>query len=246
MRYQPPLSAALDHLSSPSSAIPAAAKRCADTRTLLPPRRAPRLLPPTPSDLELVARITRLRPGRTATLLDEIGGLHGLVQATEPELRAHGVGIQAARDLLDAIDLGRRTVGAAPRRGRKLAAASDVFEHLRARLASNPVEEFWVVAMDVRQRGLFENCLARGSLTGVEVHPRDVFRPLIRAAAAIAIFCHNHPSGDPEPSLQDIRLTARLRETGELCGITVLDHVVVAADGFVSLADRGWKRIAST
>jgi DNA repair protein RadC len=74
----------------------------------------------------------------------------------------------------------------------------------------------------------------------VEVHPRDVFRPLIRGAAAAAIFCHNHPSGDPTPSRQDIDLTTRLREVGDLCGISVLDHVVVAADGFTSLADRGW------
>jgi DNA repair protein RadC len=86
-----------------------------------------------------------------------------------------------------------------------------------------------------------ELCLARGSLTGVEVHPRDVFRPLIRAAAAAVIFCHNHPSGDPTPSRQDVELTTRLREVGELVGISVLDHVVVGFEGYTSLAERSWR-----
>ena len=85
-----------------------------------------------------------------------------------------------------------------------------------------------------------EACIARGSLTGVEVHPREVFRPLIRASAAAALLCHNHPSGDPSPSRQDLELTARLKEVGELCGIAILDHVVVAAEGYTSLAERGW------
>jgi DNA repair protein RadC len=87
---------------------------------------------------------------------------------------------------------------------------------------------------------LVDQFAARGSLTGVEVHPRDVFRVLIKAGAAAVIFCHNHPSGDPSPSMQDIELTTRLREVGDMCGITVLDHVVVGASGYASLAERGW------
>jgi DNA repair protein RadC len=83
--------------------------------------------------------------------------------------------------------------------------------------------------------------LARGSLTGVEIHPRDVFRPLIRSGVAAAIFCHNHPSGSPDPSRSDIELTGRLREVGELVGIPVLDHVIVGWEGFVSLAERNWR-----
>jgi DNA repair protein RadC len=82
--------------------------------------------------------------------------------------------------------------------------------------------------------------MGRGSLTGVEVHPRDVFRALIKVGASAVIFVHNHPSGLATPSAQDIDLTKRLREVGELCGIVVLDHVVVATTGHVSLAERGW------
>jgi DNA repair protein RadC len=113
--------------------------------------------------------------------------------------------------------------------------------HMRARLSGVPVEEFWVIALDVRHRVILDEMLARGSLTGVEIHPRDIFRTLIKAGAAGVIVCHNHPSGDPEPSTADIELTTRLREVGDMCGIPVLDHVVVGASGYVSLAQRGWR-----
>ena len=134
-----------------------------------------------------------------------------------------------------------RPLGARPIRGHRLAGASEVWAHMRARLADLPVEEFWAIAVDVRHRVVVDQLLARGSLAGVEIHPRDVFRPLIRAGAAAVIFCHNHPSGDPAPSRADIELTERLREVGDLCGISVLDHVVVAAEGYVSLAERNWR-----
>jgi DNA repair protein RadC len=123
----------------------------------------------------------------------------------------------------------------------RLSGAAEVWIHMRARLALLPVEEFWVIAVDARHRVVADRMLARGSLTGVEVHPRDAFRPLIRAGAAAAIFCHNHPSGDPTPSRSDIELTTRLREVGDICGISVLDHVVVGWEGYVSLAERNWR-----
>jgi DNA repair protein RadC len=175
-------------------------------------------------------------------LLRRCGGLAGLAQAAARELCAQpGVGPARALVIQAALELGRRAVAARPPRGQRLAGASDVWTYFRARLAPLRVEEFWAVSLDVRHRVQTESCLARGSLTGVEVHPRDVFRPLIRNAAAAVIFCHNHPSGDPTPSRQDVELTARLREVGELCGIPVLDHVVVAWDGYASLAERNWR-----
>jgi len=128
----------------------------------------------------------------------------------------------------------------APRKGRRLACASDVAAYFRASLGLLAAEEFWTIALDVRHRVIEQRMIARGSLTGVEVHPREVFRPLIACSAAAVLLVHNHPSGLAEPSREDIDLTRRLREVGEICGIAVLDHVVVAAEGFVSLADRGW------
>jgi DNA repair protein RadC len=177
-----------------------------------------------------------------STMLALSGGLPGLAQSSIGELCAHvGVGPVRASLIQAAIEIGRRSVGERPKRGRRLTSAHEVWCHLRARLAASSVEEFWALALDVRHRIQAEMCLARGSLTGVDVHPRDVFRPLIRSGAAAVIFCHNHPSGDPTPSRQDLELTTRLRDVGDLCGIAVLDHVVVGWEGFSSLAERNWR-----
>jgi DNA repair protein RadC len=94
------------------------------------------------------------------------------------------VGPARAAVIQSALELGRRVTGCRPERGRFLGHAADVWTHYRARLGASPVEEFWMLALDVRHRVLRETCVARGSLTGVEVHPRDVFRTLIRGAAA--------------------------------------------------------------
>ena len=110
--------------------------------------------------------------------------------------------------VLAALELGRRAAAGRPIRGQRLAGASEVWTYFRGRLAPLSVEEFWAIGLDVRHRVQSETCLARGSLTGVEIHPRDVFRPLIRQGTAAVIFCHNHPSGDPAPSRADIELTA--------------------------------------
>jgi DNA repair protein RadC len=190
---------------------------------------------------QLVADVLGTGAQRTQDIVSRIGGLPGLAFASERELVAASVPRKRARLVRAAFELARSSVGARPRVGQRLAGASEVWLHMRARLAGLPVEEFWVIALDVRHRVVLDRMLARGSLTGVEIHPRDVFRPLIKGGAAAVIFCHNHPSGDPAPSRADIELTSRLREVGDICGIAVLDHVVVGWEGYVSLAERNWR-----
>jgi DNA repair protein RadC len=189
----------------------------------------------------LVADVLGTSVERAAEILRSVGGLEALAFASESDLVGASLPRRRARLVRAAFELGRESVGARPQIGQRLAAACDVWVHMRARLAGLPVEEFWMLGLDVRHRVLVDQLAARGSLTGVEVNPRDVFRVLIKAGAAAVIFTHNHPSGDPSPSRQDIELTMRLREVGEMCGITVLDHVVVGASGYVSLAERGWR-----
>lgn len=212
-----------------------------------PRERLLSLGPQALSDAELLAII--LGSGLSGTnvldlshaLLSQGGGLGGLTRASLDELCRHrGIGVARGAAVLAALEIGRRAVGERPARGRSIRSAADIAAHLRARLGACAVEEFWAVALDVRHRVVWETCLARGSLTGVEVHPRDAFRPLIRGGAAAVIFCHNHPSGDPSPSRQDLELTLRLRDVGDLCGIAVLDHVIVGTDGFTSLAADYW------
>lgn len=122
---------------------------------------------------------------------------------------------------------------------KRLGSASDVFRETQD-IRYEPVENFIMFSVNVRHVVIKRHVIARGCLSGVEVHPRDTFRPAIIDGAAALIFAHNHPSGDSIPSREDIELTKRLREIGTLVGIHVLDHVVVASDGFTSIADRGW------
>jgi DNA repair protein RadC len=110
---------------------------------------------------------------------------------------------------------------------------------MRARLARNTQEEFWVLACDTKNRVTSESMITRGTLDASFVHPRDVFAFAILANAASIILVHNHPSGDPEPSPEDIALTRRMADGAHLLGIPVLDHLIIGAATYVSLAERG-------
>lgn len=99
-------------------------------------------------------------------------------------------------------------------------------------------EAFWVLMLDVRLRMVGTHVVSTGSLTECLVHPREAFKAAILAGAHAIVLGHNHPSGDPEPSTQDIALTRRLSSAGELLGIAVLDHVIVGHARFVSLRER--------
>ena len=98
-------------------------------------------------------------------------------------------------------------------------------------------EHFVVLMLDGRNRVVGESQISQGTLTASLVHPREVFRPAVSAAAAAIVLVHNHPSGDPSPSAEDQRVTQRLVEAGEIVGIRVVDHVVVAEGGFYSFQE---------
>ena len=125
------------------------------------------------------------------------------------------------------------------RRGPRLSCSSDVYRQLLD-ICNSDREHFVVFDLDARHRIIERRIVHIGTLTGVEVHPREVFRQALLNSAAAIIIAHNHPSGDVSPSRQDLEITSRLREVGEILGIALLDHVIVAGDGFLSLAERGW------
>jgi DNA repair protein RadC len=193
---------------------------------------------------ELVALVLGTgRPGRNAVevardLLRESGGVTALARAAPRELvGVSGIGEARAARLCAAFDLGRRAIESTTDRTSGLGSAQDVWLRLRPRLAGLSVELFVVLALDVKNVVIDEIEVARGCLTGVDVHPREVFRPLIRQSAASAVVAHNHPSGDTQPSTEDIVLTRRLREVGEIVGIPILDHVIVTPTGYASIAE---------
>jgi DNA repair protein RadC len=170
-------------------------------------------------------------------VLEETGGLIDLARAHPHELaRVRGIGTARAARLVAAFQLGKRALADRPVRA-VVRQAADVFHHLRPRLQGMTQEVFLVLALDARNGIMDEIEVARGSLTGVDVHPREVFRPLIRQAAACAVVAHNHPSGDARPSPEDVALTRRLRVAGDILGIPILDHVVVGRDDFTSVGE---------
>ena len=169
-------------------------------------------------------------------LLETSGGLPGLGHAPVTELCTRsGIGIARAARLVAAFELGRRAL--APPNQATIGSAEDVYQLYRPRLAGLAQEVGLVIALSAKNRVVAEIEIARGEVDSIPVHPREVFRPLIRHSAVAGILIHNHPSGDPTPSQQDIQLTERLLDVAELVGIPLLDHVIIGHDGYTSVLE---------
>ena len=197
-------------------------------------------------DNELLAIVLGHGVPRTGALelanavLDAVGGLHGLARATTDDLRrVPGIGGARAAQLVAAVEAGRRTLVRVRRDRQQFVTPRDAAEFLVPQFGTRPVEQFGVVLLDTKHRLLRTTVLSVGTLDASIVHPREVFRAAATAGAAALVLFHNHPSGDPTPSDDDIALTRRLVRAGDLMGIAVLDHVIVAESRFCSLRERG-------
>jgi DNA repair protein RadC len=196
------------------------------------------------TDAELLALVIgggAKNAGAVATcrsLLRRFGGLPALADAHAEELReTDGIGKARACALVALGELARRLAAQTIRRGDPIRNSEDAYRRLKASLSRLGQELFVVMALDAKQRLISIFQIAQGGATSVEVHPREVFAPLIRARACGALVAHNHPSGDPEPSEDDLHLTHRLRSAGELLGIPLLDHIVVGDDCYRSIGE---------
>ncbi len=116
----------------------------------------------------------------------------------------------------------------------------DVFEHFLTKFYGLKKEKFLCAMLDAKNRVFRETVISEGTLTTSPVHPREVFRSAIKEAAASVLFVHNHPSGDPSPSRDDIQITRRLVETGKVIGINVLDHIIITDNTFLSMMEKGY------
>ncbi|MBI2992326.1 MAG: DNA repair protein RadC, partial [Deltaproteobacteria bacterium] len=201
------------------------------------------LLSPT----ELLAII--LRTGNASTgesavdqarlLLDKFENLKGIDAAPLQELKAiKGVGPAKMAQLKACFELARRLGQDKWKVGEPLRSSEDVFRHFRKDFESEKREIFYVVLLTNKNRKIREVKISEGSLTASLVHPREVYNPVIRESAAAVIFVHNHPSGDPAPSPEDLEITRRLKEVGEVMGVRVLDHVVIGRERYFSFSDR--------
>jgi DNA repair protein RadC len=172
-------------------------------------------------------------------VISEAGGLHGLYDVSIHELtQVNGIGEAKACIILAAVELGRR-IGRVRNPGRPvISSPADVNRILRGRIANLDRENFVVVLLNTKNEVIETSTVSVGTLSTSLVHPREVFKPAIRASAASVILAHNHPSGKVEPSKEDREVTRRLGEAAGILGIEVLDHVIVG-DGYFSLKEHG-------
>ena len=210
-----------------------------------PRERLARLGPNGLADVEILALLLGTgQPGKNATalaagILQRAGGLRGLARLTPYELaRLEGIGPARAARLCAAFELATRTVEAVEA-GAPLSDSRAVYRRYGGALRRSPVERFLVVAVDAKNRPCAEREVARGGRTRCLVDPAEVFRVLITHSASGAIFVHNHPSGDPAPSADDLALTERLLAVGELLEIRILDHLIIGDGCYISLRDAG-------
>jgi DNA repair protein RadC len=226
--------------------------RASDSDSVTPPERPrERLLAAGPralSDAELLALVLGTGTGKlsarsAALALVEALPLPELAWAPPDQVAAFdGIGVARAAALAAAFELGRRGAWAPPRRGERCLDPGRVFE-LTRHAAHAEREAFQVVLLDVRGRLLRAVQVAEGSLSQCPVSPRDALRPAVREGAHGVVFVHNHPSGDPSPSADDVDLTDRLRAAAEIVGVLARDHVIVAAGGYYSFVEAGrWRR----
>ena len=173
-------------------------------------------------------------------VLEQCGGLHGLTRATAADLRRiPGVGGARASQVLAAVELGRRTLVRTHADRPRLNTPRQLASYLLPQYGSRPVEQFGIVLLDTKHRLLHVKLVSTGSLDSPVAHPREVFRDAIAGRAAAIVLFHNHPSGDPRPSADDVALTARLADAGQVVGIEVLDHLILADQRYYSFTEAG-------
>lgn len=198
------------------------------------------------STAELLAIILRTGVGGESALdiarrlLSTYDGLTGLARASFAELRAErGLGNAKTAQLKAALELGRRMLLAPPDDRLVVRSPSDVAQLLMAEMAHLDQENFRVLYLDTRNHLLGSETIYVGSLNASHIRVAEVFRDAIKRNCAAVIVAHNHPSGDPSPSPEDVEVTRQLVAAGQLLNIELLDHLIIGQQRFVSLRERG-------
>ncbi len=173
-------------------------------------------------------------------VLTAVAGLDRLARARYDELRRiPGIGAARAAQIVAAVELGRRTLTRVGRERIQITSPRVLAEMLLPQYGSRAVEQFGVVLLDTKHRVLRTTVVTIGTVDASIVHPREIFREAASAGAAAIVLFHNHPSGDPEPSQDDVVLTRRVAAAGILMGIDVVDHVILADARYCSMREKG-------
>lgn len=198
------------------------------------------------SNAELIAILLRVGvPGENAVqvgqrLLNQLGGLQGLHRAGLDQVcEQHGIGPAKAAQIKAAIELGRRLAVESPEERPSIHSPSDAANLVQYEMGALEQEELRVILLDTRNRVEKILTVYKGSLNSSQVRVGEVFKDAIRSNSAAIIVVHNHPSGDPSPSPDDVALTRAVVQAGKLLDVEVLDHLVIRRGRFISLKERG-------
>jgi len=201
----------------------------------------------TLSEAQLLAIILRTGGGGKSALdlareiLNSFGDLKRIENASPGEFFSFkGMGKAKAAQLKAAFELGRRLMEEPCGKGPVFSLSRDVYSHYHRRFKNLKKEVFLCALLDAKNRMFRESRVSEGTLTHSLIHPREAFRDAVKEAAASVIFIHNHPSGDPGPSREDILVTERLVSAGEIIGIRVLDHIIMGDEKYTSMMEKGY------
>jgi DNA repair protein RadC len=178
-------------------------------------------------------------------LILHFGGLQNILEASLADLmKVRGIGFAKACQLVASFELSKRLLKEDLEIERKrieknaITNPEEIVRYIRTEIEDYSKENFFVISFDVRNRVIGMDKISKGTLSASLVHPRETFESAIRRHAAQIIVAHNHPSGDPEPSEDDIRITKRLYEAGKIMGIELMDHIVITKEQYCSLKDK--------
>jgi DNA repair protein RadC len=198
------------------------------------------------SNAELLAILLRTGvPGENAVqvghrLLKKLNGISGIHRASYEEVRSqHGVGPAKAAQIKAAIELGRRMTVESPEERSTVHSPTDAANLVLYEMSVLEQEELRVILLDTRNRVLSIEFVYKGSLNSSQVRVGELFKAALKRSAAAIIVIHNHPSGDPTPSPDDVAITRAIIQAGKLLDVDVLDHLVIGQNRFVSLKERG-------
>ncbi|MCI0750946.1 MAG: DNA repair protein RadC [Flammeovirgaceae bacterium] len=199
------------------------------------------------SDAELIAIL--LGSGTTSMsavdvakiLLQQVGNdLNELARLSVKDLmKQRGIGEAKAITIVAALELGRRRKDSFPEEKVKLTSSKDAYNLLQEHLADIPHEEFWIILVNRANRVIKKQQISQGGVAGTVADPKMIFKVALEELASGIILAHNHPSGNLTASQQDIELTKKLKESGKLLEVQVLDHIIIAGNKFLSFADEG-------
>ena len=200
------------------------------------------------TDAELLALIIRTGDSSSQAsavdlargLLRRFGSFRQLAVASIHELcQQPGIGPAKAAEIQALFQIARRFGDNRLQPGQAYRSSQDAFLHFHERLCDYRKEVFLALLLDSKNRLIREVQISEGSLNASIVHPREVFAPVLKESAAAILFVHNHPSGDPTPSREDLDITQRLKQVGDIMGVRILDHIIIGNGDYVSLADQG-------